>query len=233
SVGRASRLLELMQVLRRYRTPVAAHTLAAELGVSVRSVYRDVAALRDQGATIDGEAGVGYLLQPGFALPPLMFVDEELEALVLGLRLVAQHGDEALGHAAADVLAKVRAVLPRDLRRTVDESALFAGPRREGPPLTVALAEVRQSIRDARKVRVTYVDEAGRSSDRVIWPLGLAFFERVRLVVAWCEARADFRTFRVDRFSRWDRTTDRFDRPRRALLAEWRARESIPAPIGG
>lgn len=232
-MSRAARLLELVQVLRRYRTPVAAHALAAELGVSVRSIYRDVETLREQGARIEGEAGVGYLLQPGFVLPPLMFEDEELAALVLGLRLTAEHGDPHLAVAAANVLAKVRAVLPRDLRREVDDSALFAGPRQEGPAVTIDLAAVRLAIRDARKVRITYATEGGTPGERVIWPIGLAFFERVRLVVGWCEARRDFRSFRADRISRWETTGERFDRPRRVLLAEWRAREGIPAPIGG
>lgn len=232
-MSRAGRLQLLIQALRRYRSPVPARVLADELGVSVRSIYRDVDELRAQGAAIAGEAGLGYLLQPGFALPPLMFVDEELEALVLGLRLTAVHGDAALGRAAADVLAKVRAVLPRDLRREVDESALFAGPRRTGPPVSIDLAAVRRSIRDAHKVRITYADEQGRGSDRIIWPIGLAFFERSRLVVAWCETRADFRVFRADRIGRWEPTADQFDRPRRVLLGEWRARQGISPPLGG
>jgi len=231
-MSRAARLLELVQVLRRYRAPVTAAALAEELGVSVRSIYRDVETLREQGAGIEGEAGVGYVLQPGFVLPPLMFADEELEALVLGLRLTAEHGDPALAAAAANVLAKVRAVLPKDLRREVDDSALFAGPRREGPAVHIDLVAVRQSIRDARKVRITYADERGATTERVIWPIGLAFFERARLIVAWCETRGDFRSFRADRIARWEHTGDRFDRPRRALLAAWRDREGIRPPIG-
>ena len=232
-MSRAARLLELVQVLRRYRTPVAAHVLAAELGVSVRSVYRDIDTLRGQGAAIEGEAGVGYRLQPGFVLPPLSFTDVELEALVLGLRLTVEHGDTALGKAAADVLAKVRAVLPRDLRREVDDSALFAGPARAGPALTVDLAEVRRTIRDAHKARIRYARPEKSPSERTIWPIGLAYFEGARLVVAWCEARGDFRSFRADRILRWTPTAEPFGRPRRALLAEWRAREGIPTPIGG
>jgi predicted DNA-binding transcriptional regulator YafY len=228
---RSSRLLLLIQALRRYRTPVTARQLADELGISERSIYRDVATLREQGATIEGEAGVGYVLRPGFVLPPLMFTDDELEALVLGLRLTAEHADPGLGRAAADVLSKVRAVLPRDLRRVVDESALFAGPHRHGPEIAIDLAAVRRSIRDARKVRIAYADERGQASERVIWPIGLAFFERARLVVGWCEKREDFRSFRADRISRWEPLTAGFDRPRRALLADWRAREGIAAPI--
>src|SRR5258708_469041 len=99
----------------------------------MRSIYRDVQTLRDQGATIEGEPGIGYLLRPGFLLPPLMFSNEELEAIVLGLRLTAEHGDEALGRAAKDVIAKVRAVLPKELRTLADETALLAGPARRRP----------------------------------------------------------------------------------------------------
>jgi len=135
-VSRAERLLRLVQVLRRYRQPVGALALADELEVSIRSVYRDVQTLRAQGATIEGEPGVGYVLRPGFLLPPLMFSDDELEALVLGLRLTVEHADDALGRAASDVVAKLRAVLPKDLRAVVDETALLAGPallRRQRP----------------------------------------------------------------------------------------------------
>jgi predicted DNA-binding transcriptional regulator YafY len=207
--------------------------LADELGISVRSVYRDIDTLREQGATIEGEAGLGYVLRPGFVLPPLMFTDDELESLVLGLRLTAEHADAELAQAAANVLSKVRAVLPKDLRREVDDSALFAGPRRRGPELVIDLAAVRRSVRDASKVRIAYTNELGVPSDRVIWPIGLAFFERARLIVAWCETRADFRSFRADRVLRWEPQPERFDRPRRQLLAEWRARDNIPPPKVG
>src|SRR5438552_12016586 len=143
-VSRADRLLRLVQLLRRYRHPVTASTLAKELGTSVRSIYRDVETLRGQGAGIEGEAGMGYVLRPGFLLPPLMFSDEELEAIVLGLRLTVEHGDAALGTAARDALAKVRAVLPRALRTRVDETALLAGPARHRPPDAVNVREVRR-----------------------------------------------------------------------------------------
>lgn len=229
-MSRAARLLELIALLRRYRAPVAAEVLAKELGVSVRTIYRDVDTLRAEGATIAGEPGLGYQLEPGFLLPPLMFGDEELEALVLGLRLCAAHGDESLGKAAEGVLAKVRAVLPRDLRRQVDEATLFAGPPRPVPDGAVGTPAIRRAIRDQRKVEIAYVDERGGASDRTIWPIGLAYFERARLIVAWCEARTDFRSFRVDRIAAWRPTDARFDRSRRALLAAWRAREGLPDP---
>lgn len=228
---RADRLLRLVQVLRRYRAPVSAASLAEELGISLRSVYRDVQTLRAEGATIEGEPGVGYILRPGFLLPPLMFTDEELEALVLGLRLTAEHGDDALGRASADVVAKLRAVLPKDLRTLIDETALLAGPARARPPETIDLGEVRRAIREQRKATIEYMDDKGAKTERTIWPIGLGFFERSRLVVSWCETRQDFRSFRADRISRWTPLTARFPRSRVVLLREWREREKIPAQL--
>jgi predicted DNA-binding transcriptional regulator YafY len=230
-MSRADRLLRLVQLLRRHRRPVSAQQLADELEISVRSVYRDVQTLRGEGATIDGEPGVGYVLRPGFLLPPLMFTDQELEALLLGLRLTTVHADEALAHAAAEVVAKLRAVLPKDLRVLMDEIALLAGPALSLPVETVDLAELRRAIREQRKARIVYGSEPDKPSTRVIWPLGLSFFQRARLLVAWCEMRGDFRTFRADRIVTWETLATRLPRSRVALLREWRARERIPEPI--
>ena len=230
-MSRAERLLQLVQVLRRYRQPVSAQTLANELEVSVRSVYRDVQTLRAEGATIDGEPGVGYVLRPGFLLPPLMFTDEELEALVLGLRLTVVHADEGIAHAARDAVAKLRAVLPKDLRTLVEETALLAGPALERPRESVDLAELRRAIREQRKARIDYTNERGERGERVIWPLGLAFFQRVRVLVAWCETRGDFRSFRTDRMAHWETLAARLPRARVALLRQWREREHIPEQI--
>ncbi len=230
-MSRADRLLRLIQLLRRYRQPVSAARLAEELNVSLRSIYRDVQTLRGEGASIDGEPGVGYLLKPGFLLPPLMFTDEEIEALVLGLRLTVVHADDMLGRAAAEVIAKLRAVLPKDLRAVVDETALLAGPALARPPETVELGELRRAIREQKKARIVYTNDRGMQSERVIWPLGLAFFQRVRLLVAWCEMRGDFRSFRTDRMAQWQTLALRLPKPRALLLREWREREGIPAPI--
>jgi predicted DNA-binding transcriptional regulator YafY len=162
-----------------------------------------------------------------------MFSDEELEAIVLGLRLTAEHGDEALGRAASEVVAKLRAVLPRDLRALVDETALLAGPARGRPAEQIDLREVRRAIREQRKARVRYTDGRGAESERVIWPVALGFFERARVVVAWCEERVDYRAFRADRITSWTSTGERYPRARATLLAEWRAREQIPAQLPG
>src|SRR3984893_13883893 len=111
-MSRAERLLELIEVLRRHRRPVSGRTLAVELDISLRTLYRDIAALQAQGAVIEGEPGIGYVLRPGFVLPPLMFSADEIEALVLGSRWVSDRGDDLLGSAARNAIAKIAAVPP-------------------------------------------------------------------------------------------------------------------------
>src|SRR6184192_541650 len=124
-MSRSQRLLDLIQVLRRHRRPVSGSVLADAVGVSLRTLYRDIETLKAQRAHIDGEAGVGYVLRPGFMLPPLMFTEEEIEAIVLGSRWVGERGDERLAAAARNALAKITAVLPPDLREEADASTLL------------------------------------------------------------------------------------------------------------
>lgn len=221
-MSRSERLLDLIQCLRRHRRPVSGHVLAAELGISIRTLYRDIATLQGQGAPIEGEAGVGYVLKPGFMLPPLMFSDEEIEAIVLGSRWVAKQPDRRLSAAAANALAKIAAVLPDDLREDLDASTLLVGPSAaviEG----IDLGIVRQAIRNERKLGFLYRDAGGAASERVVWPFALGFFDKVRVVVAWCEMRQDFRHFRADRIAELKATDMRYPRRRQALLKEWRA----------
>jgi predicted DNA-binding transcriptional regulator YafY len=227
-VARSERLLELIQALRRHRTPVSGAVLAEELGVSLRTIYRDIQTLIGQGATIDGEAGVGYVLRPGFVLPPLMFSDEELEALVLGSRFIAQRADQPLAAAARNAIAKIAAVLPEDLRDSIEGSGLLAGPGQPLTPDPIDLAAVRAAIRTERKVIIDYTDPKGNKTTRTVWPVALGFFDRVRMLVAWCELRQDFRHFRADRISTLRETKQRYPRRRRALMKEWRAVEGIP-----
>ncbi|MEP6942245.1 MAG: YafY family protein [Betaproteobacteria bacterium] len=238
-MARSARLLDLLQSLRRRRTPATAAALAAELGVSERTIYRDIATLCSHGASIDGAAGIGYVLRPGFVLPPLMFSDDEIEALVLGLRWVSQRGDDALRAAAADAHAKIAAVLPAPLReKTRDAYLLVGGESRPAvaapvapPQASVALSVLRAAIRGERRLAIEYLDMRGKVSERTIWPFALAFFEHARIVAAWCETRQDYRHFRTDRIVRAHSGDDRYPRPRRSLLAEWRKRESIPEQL--
>jgi len=226
-MSRAERLLDLMQILRRNRYPVSGATLASELDISVRTLYRDIAALQSQGARIDGEPGIGYLLRPGFMLPPMMFSEDEIEALVLGSRWVAQRGDNRLGLAARNALAKIAAVLPDDLRDSLDATALLVGP---GEPIAAGdaeLAQIRLAIRSELKLEITYRDLKGAESVRTVWPFAVGFFDRVRVVVAWCEMRKGFRHFRTDRIMALTVTETRYPRRRQALLREWRETNGI------
>lgn len=227
-MSRSQRLLDLIQVLRRHRRPVAGAALAAEVGVSLRTLYRDIETLKAQGAHIDGEAGVGYVLRPGFMLPPLMFSEEEIEALVLGSRWVSERADGPLGAAARNALAKIGAVLPEDLRDSLDTSSLLIGP---GEPIAAGDTElpvIRDAIRAERKLWIAYADGHGKISKRTIWPFALAFFDRVRVVAAWCELRDDYRHFRTDRITALKPSAKRYPRRRPALLKEWRAIEGVP-----
>ncbi|NOT41049.1 MAG: YafY family transcriptional regulator [Alphaproteobacteria bacterium] len=227
-MSRAQRLLELIQVLRRHRRPVAGAVLADEVGVSLRTLYRDVETLKAQGASIDGEAGVGYVLRPGFMLPPLMFSEEEIEALVLGSRWVSERADGSLANAARNALAKIGAVLPDDLKDGIDSSGLLIGP---GQPIAagdVELAAIRDAIRSEYKMQIAYADERGRATKRTVWPIALAFYDRVRVVVAWCELRQGYRHFRTDRITALKPAPKRYPRRRAALLKEWRTLRDIP-----
>lgn len=226
-MSRARRLLELLQILRRHRHPVAGASLADELGVSLRTVYRDVATLQGQGARIDGEPGMGYVLRPGFMLPPLMFSDEEIEALVLGTRWVAQRGDARLKLAARNVRAKISAVLPDDLREAFEDSSLLVGPPDVPAAGDEELPAIREAIRLEHVLRIEYRDLDGRRTKRTIWPFALGFFDRVRVVAAWCELRRGYRHFRTDRILSIERPGTRYPRRRRAMLAEWREREGV------
>lgn len=226
-VTRSERLFALIQALRRHRQPVTAQKLATELSVSVRTIYRDIETLVAQGASIAGEAGLGFVMRPGFMLPPLMFRDEEIEALVLGSRWVAQLPDAPLALAAADAIAKMMAVLPDRLRHRVEDAGLFAVPRTAAALDQIDASVVREAIREERKVRIEYLSDDGKQTARVIWPIALAFFERVRVVVAWCELRRAYRHFRTDRITRVELTDERLPRRRQQLLSEWREAERV------
>lgn len=220
-MSRTHRLFDLLQMLRRRRRPVSGAELAREAGVSLRTLYRDIAALQAMGAEIDGEPGVGYVLRPGFLLPPLMFSEEEIEALALGAKWVARHTDDELSHAARNAVAKISAVLPQDLRTRLEDDALVVGPGWKRPH-PVELKVLRRALRDERKLAISYRDEKGRHTKRVLWPVALGFFESTRVLVGWCELREAFRHFRADRIETAQILETRPPRRRRALVKEWR-----------
>lgn len=229
-MSRSARLLQLIEALRARRRPVTAAVLAAELGVTMRTIYRDVATLASEGVPIEGEAGIGYVLRPGFLMPPLMLPEDEVEALVLGLRLVSARGDAPLADAGSRALRRILAVLPPDLRERAEGAGLLAGPSPDLTRPVIDLALVRTALRAEHKLVIGYADASGRVSERTIWPIALAFFEQARLVVAWCELRRDFRNFRADRIHACRETGERYPRRRRTLLHEWRQREGIAEP---
>jgi len=226
-MSRSARLLDLVQILRRHRQPVSGQTLAEELEISLRTLYRDINTLIGQGAPIEGEAGIGYVLKPGYLLPPLMFAEEEIEALVLGSRWVVKNGDRKLADAATNALAKISAILPDHLRDEADESGLVAGPSRvdQAP---VDLGDLRDALRRECKVDFTYRDAESRPSTRIVWPIAITFYDRARVLAAWCELRQDYRHFRLDRMSDLHVQESRYPRRRRVLMKEWRAQDEAP-----
>lgn len=220
-MARAHRLFDLLQILRARRGPVSAGTLAAEAGVSLRTIYRDIGALQALGAEIEGEPGVGYVLRPGFLLPPLMFTAVEIEALGLGLQWAARRTDGVLSDAARNAMAKIAAVLPAELRDKIEDDALQIVPFRTAPQ-GVGLALLRRALNAELKLAVSYRDEKGARTQRVVWPVTLGFFETTRILVGWCELRSAYRSFRTDRIEAADLLEEKLPRRRKALLREWR-----------
>jgi predicted DNA-binding transcriptional regulator YafY len=223
---RADRLFQIIQILRRSTGPVTAQALADELETSKRSVYRDVAALIGQRVPIRGEAGFGYVLEGGFDLPPLMLTTEEVEAAVLGAQWVAGHGDPALAHAARDLLAKIAASVPASLRPVIHDPAARTPPPWDMPTDGIDVALARAWARKGRKIAIVYRDRNGEVSERVVWPVTVAYFDAARIVVAWCELRQDFRDFRADRIVNAEFLDERFPCRPSDLRRKWLA--SLP-----
>ncbi|KTD01391.1 helix-turn-helix transcriptional regulator [Fluoribacter gormanii] len=222
-MSRTERLLDLIQILRRHRFPVSGLLLAQELGISLRTLYRDISMLKGQGAPIEGEAGMGYMLRPGFNLPPLMFTTDEIEAIVLGSRWVADRTDTQLKFAAQNALAKIAAVLPNELREQLEISGLLIAPGKVAEGKDSDLILIRKAIRLEKKLQLIYQDVNVRSSERIIWPLALGFFDQVRILIAWCELRQDFRHFRTDRIIELNLTEIGYPERRQSLLKKWKA----------
>jgi predicted DNA-binding transcriptional regulator YafY len=228
-MSRTGRLFQLMDVLRAHRRPVTAGALAGRLGVSERTIYRDIQTLVSLGAPVEGSAGIGYVLRTGFFLPPLMFDADELEALVLGARWVRQQGDPALSAAADRTLAKIATATPRDLRDHMAETSLFAPVWPDATPVVEAFIQpTREAIRRQCKLRITYRDERDAATERVVWPFALAFFEGKRIMAAWCVLRAAIRHFRIDRIVHVEPSTERYPSPRHQLMRRWRQEYDIP-----
>jgi predicted DNA-binding transcriptional regulator YafY len=198
---RADRLFEIIQRLRRRGGVVTARSLAEQLKVSERTIYRDISDLIESKVPIEGAAGIGYSLRKGYDLPPLMFSENELEALVFGARMVQNWSDAELGQAADAAISKIETVLPAHLRRIVDDRSLWAPSDIKRLPLAFDLGELRAAIRTCHKIHFRYVDEKGAETLRKVRPLSLWFYPPIWISVSWCELRNDFRFFRTDRMN--------------------------------
>jgi predicted DNA-binding transcriptional regulator YafY len=231
-MSRTHRLLDLLQELRARRRPVTADALAATLGVSVRTLYRDINILRVQGARIEGEAGLGYVLRPGFLLPPLMFTPEEIEVILLGASWVARRKDLAMAASARSTLAKISAVLPDELADALDVSGLLVGAVNEGRATVVDAGVIRDALRRERKLAIAYVDASAAPSVRTIWPVALGVYDDTQVLAAWCELRGDYRHFRLDRITSLEVLEARPPRRRVTMYKEWRRREQDCIPEG-
>lgn len=216
-MARADRLFRLLDALRRLPAPVTAARLARETGVSERTLYRDIAALRAGGALIDGAAGFGYTLTEDPAVPPQMFDRMELEALVLGLGWLHWQGDPALTDAAERVLAKVTATLPPRKAEEARHVALLSYAYEPKAEVPVHIAPLRDAAWEERAVEIGYTDRDGRQSERRVWPLGIVYTDYEPWLLAWCCLRRDFRRFLVSRIDRVAMTRESF-RPRRVPL---------------
>jgi predicted DNA-binding transcriptional regulator YafY len=218
---RTERLFAIIQILRRARAPITAASMADELETSLRTVYRDVAELIAQRVPVRGEAGIGYMLESGFDMPPLMLTPDEIEAAVLGARWVAGRGDPALARAANDLVAKIGAVIPAHLRPFLLDETLTT-PVRPIRRDSFDVGRVRGAIRGQTKIVLTYRDETDRESRRTVWPVAIAYYESVRLLAAWCELRQDFRHFRTDRVTEAEFLEQRYPARRDVLRSQWR-----------
>lgn len=223
AMRRTERLFAIIQILRRARAPITAASMADELETSLRTVYRDIAELVAQRVPVRGEAGIGYMLEAGFDMPPLMLTPDEIEAAVLGARWVAGRGDAALARAANDLVAKIGAVIPSHLRPFLLDGALTT-PERPGRvvPDSLDVERVRAAIRGQTKIKLTYRDESERETRRTVWPVAIAYYETVRLLAAWCELRQDFRHFRTDRVTDAEFLEERYPGRRDILRSQWR-----------
>lgn len=218
---RATRLLAILESLQGRRQPMSAKELSERHEVSVRTIYRDIASLRTQGATIEGEPGIGYVLTPGFILPPLSFSEEELEAFTLGIRWVAAQGDPELAAAAQRSLQRIVHTLPPKLRICVDTCGLLVPKLNPAEP-AAWLASLRSAIRDEEAIQISYRDGNDSETQRRVWPFLLVFFKEVKLLAAWCELRQDFRSFRADRILSLRCCGQRYPQRRHTLIKRWR-----------
>lgn len=219
---RADRLFDIIQTLRVSTQPLTASTLADRLEVTSRTIYRDIAALQARNVPIEGAPGVGYVLRRGYDLPPLTFTIEEIEAIAVGVRMVRRLRDEALRLAVESVLSKLTVAVPEAMRQSLSAPQIWVSDGMAQRPAGVDPAEVRSAIRASRKLRIAYVDETGRRTRRTVWPIAMVYYVDVTLIATWCELRADFRHFRIERLKSCTVLDEQFP-DAGDLMAQWLA----------
>ena len=222
---RSTRLFEIIQYLRHADTPVTAQEIAVALEVTKRTIYRDMAALQAMRLPIEGEAGVGYVMRPGFDLPPLMFTQDETEAVIVGLALLGRTGDLGLERAAKSAAAKIAFVLPEGARRT---APLHVSRWSSIPKTAVAPSTLRRFIREEAELTITYVDLAGQGTTRDIKPLAILYYVDSVLLAAWCELRQGFRHFRIDRIKHYAPSGQHFIGASESLVKQWEQESELP-----
>lgn len=218
---RTERLFQIIQILRTNRTPVTGRRLADELEISIRTLYRDMAELIAQRVPVTGEAGMGYVLDEGYDMPPLMLTADELEAAALGAAWVASEADPSLARAAKDLISKLSLAIPKELQPVI----LHASSKIITPQSSVLErfdnGLLRHAIRERFRIQLTYTDRDGGTTDRIVWPLLIAFLDRNRYLVAWCETRMDYRHFKTDRVQELKVLGEKYPERRAILIKGW------------
>lgn len=220
-MSRTKRLLDLLLILNNRRYSVSGHVLAQDLGISIRTLYRDIAILRSQGAQIEGEVGVGYVLKPSFFIPPMMFTENEVYSLILGSKWVSQYGDIDLSKSANTALDKIFAVLPHDIKSIIDTISLRGGPPAPQSFTQEDLTDLRLAILNKNKIEIAYLSANNDQSNRIIWPFAIGYFTDKRILVGWCEKQNNYRHFKTDRIISMKVLDEYYSKPRETLLEEW------------
>ncbi len=229
---RADRLIRIVHFIRGRRRAVTAKRIAQEFEICTRTVYRDIQDLMNSGAPISGEAGVGYIIDKQYYLPPVTFDADELEAIGLGISMVRHWTDERFAAKADSAFAKIQAVLPASLQGELEQITTYSIPNQSGPsqsilPWTVSFSDLRECIRIRRKIHISYTDLSQQDTLRTLLPLALIFCSPVWLLATWCEKRNDFRNFRLDRIQTLEFSEDIFDDEKDKNLSAYKAQDAI------
>jgi predicted DNA-binding transcriptional regulator YafY len=226
-MNRTQRLLNLLQILRSYRYAVSGQRLAERLGVSIRTLYRDISTLQSQGAEIEGAVGVGYILKPSFFLPPLMFTEIEMQALILGTQWVSQFGDAPLSKAATDALDKVFNVLPGRVKSNLTTFALRVGPPASESLVNEDLSILRDAIAHQKKIHIIYRSRPNKEIQRIVCPFTIGYFTDGRILVTWCEQKNDYQYFKTNKIISLKVLDERYSRSKDSLFREWQTLQLI------